>query len=48
MGASGMNAKKKDKRRRHAKSRKAAREAVAASTESRPQPPRRAVAKSAS
>ncbi|HEY5338772.1 MAG TPA: hypothetical protein VIJ85_11240 [Rhizomicrobium sp.] len=40
MGASGMNAKKKDKRRRHAESRKIRREAAATVAESRPQPRR--------
>jgi hypothetical protein len=44
MGAMGMNAKKKDKRRRHAKARKAAREAIAATAAERPQPARRAPA----
>ncbi len=40
MGASAMNAKKKSKRRRHAKTRKAARDAIA-EKENRPQPTRR-------
>jgi hypothetical protein len=42
MGAAGMNAKRKEKRRRHAKTRKAAAERTAANAESRPQQPRRA------
>jgi len=42
MGAAGMNAKRKDKRRRHAKTRKAARERIEANASSRPQQPRRA------
>ena len=46
MGASGMNAKKKQKRRRHAETRKKSREKLAAVTGARPQAPRRA-AKSA-
>lgn len=40
MGASGKSAKRKDRRRRHAKSRKIKREDAAAVVESR-QPPRR-------
>lgn len=46
MGAMGMNAKRKEKRRRHAKARKAAREATAVSAAERPQPARRAAAQS--
>lgn len=46
MGAMGMNAKKKDKRRRHAKTRKASREVMAANAESRQQQPRRAPSQS--
>jgi len=42
MGAAGMNAKRKEKRRRHAKTRKASRDRIAANTENRPQQPRRA------
>jgi hypothetical protein len=42
MGAMRMNAKRKDRRRRHAKTRKLAREAAAATEESRKQPARRA------
>ena len=41
MGASGMNAKKKQKRRRHAETRKKRAERMASTTESRPQPARR-------
>jgi hypothetical protein len=44
MGSMGMNAKKKDKRRRHAKERKASKEVTAANAESRAQQPRRAPA----
>jgi hypothetical protein len=44
MGAMGMNARRKDKRRRHAKARKASKEAAAANVESRSQQPRRAPA----
>lgn len=40
MGASAMNAKKKGKRRRHAKSRKTSSEALAAATQNRPEPRR--------
>jgi hypothetical protein len=42
MGAAGMNAKRKEKRRRHAKTRKAAAERTAANAEARPKQPRRA------
>jgi hypothetical protein len=42
MGAAGMNAKRKEKRRRHAKARKASREKIEANAASRPQQPRRA------
>ncbi|HTT96833.1 MAG TPA: hypothetical protein VMF58_02200 [Rhizomicrobium sp.] len=42
MGAAGMNAKRKEKRRRHAKARKASREKIDANAASRPQQPRRA------
>ena len=46
MGASGMNAKKKQKRRRHAEARKKSREKLASVTEgqTRSQPVRRAKA----
>jgi hypothetical protein len=40
MGAQGKNAKKKEKRRRHASSRKISREAAATAVEGRPQPRR--------
>ena len=42
MGASGMNAKKKQKRRRHAEARKKRTERMASTTESRPAPRRAA------
>jgi hypothetical protein len=42
MGAARMNAKKKQKRLRHAKTRKASMETLAAIAESRAQQPRRA------
>ncbi len=41
MGARGMNGRKKDKRRRHAKTRKANAEATAAAQENRTQQPTR-------
>ncbi len=49
MGASGMNAKRKQKRRRHAETRKKSREKLASVTEgqSRPQPARRGKASNA-
>lgn len=40
MGAQGKNAKKKEKRRRHASSRKISRDAAATVVEGRPQPRR--------
>jgi|GEM_PF-3058293 hypothetical protein len=40
MGASGMNAKRKQKRRRHAETRKKSAEKLAGVAESRPQPRR--------
>jgi hypothetical protein len=40
MAARGSNARKKDKRRRHAKSRKAAAETIAQNAQDRPQPRR--------
>jgi hypothetical protein len=45
MGAARINAKKKQKRRRHAKTRKLAAEAMAAANESRQAQPRRAPAR---
>ena len=40
MGASGMNAKRKQKRRRHAETRKKSAEKLAGVTQARPQPRR--------